>query len=308
MITQNTLLVLGAGASIPYGFPSGAQLRNEILSSGGNYRWRQNLLALSFSEADIQRFRESFLKSQARSIDFFLQNQPEFLAIGKAAISAILLERELEGNLLESLPNQGHWYRTLWDSLAIGWDALEKNKLKIITFNYDRSLEYYLTMAMANLYGKSWDASLEKVDSLKIHHVYGSLGSLHPKRDPNKFVDFSGDLSSEKITRAAENISLARQGEPSDQRDFFSELYNWATRIFFLGFSYAPPNLEQIYVKELIASGAGSTKFIAGTTVGMEGKERESLRVSCGFTVDHHELILTNADCEIALRRYAVLT
>ena len=68
MINTNTVFVLGAGASIPYGFPSGAELR-EILcapitkSNPKNYvDWKASVAKLRIPETESLRFAEAFLK------------------------------------------------------------------------------------------------------------------------------------------------------------------------------------------------------------------------------------------------------
>jgi len=40
------------------------------------------------------------------------------------------------------------WYEYLFNQLTTRFDDFEKNKLSILTFNYDRSLEFYLFTCM----------------------------------------------------------------------------------------------------------------------------------------------------------------
>jgi hypothetical protein len=55
--------------------------------------------------------------------------------------------------------------------------AFEDNKLSVITFNNDRSLEAFLFLSLQNLYGFDVKTALERLDKIPIVHLYGSLGT-----------------------------------------------------------------------------------------------------------------------------------
>jgi hypothetical protein len=71
MITVPTVLVLGAGASAPYGFPSGAELRRIIISSLKPKLPRGQLptllIASGFSIEEINDFRAELMNSNTTS-------------------------------------------------------------------------------------------------------------------------------------------------------------------------------------------------------------------------------------------------
>ena len=110
MITKPTVLILGAGASMPYGFPSGEELVMTIdknlnprkLGSHPNPDWIAILKNFGILEKDIHTFRQELLYSRL-SIDSFLGHQPKFLKVGKLAITLSLIQYENENNLFPDI-------------------------------------------------------------------------------------------------------------------------------------------------------------------------------------------------------------
>jgi hypothetical protein len=101
MIQSRTVLVLGAGASVPYGFPSGEELRRKVLRSLGlKPEVPGSLLQLlnnaGFDHSHIQDFRTELLHANTTSVDLFLEKRPKFVDVGKVAIAAILLPLEAD--------------------------------------------------------------------------------------------------------------------------------------------------------------------------------------------------------------------
>ena len=112
MITDSTVLVLGAGASIDYGFPSGVKLRQEIVREirrgaeefeEGNKDPR-SLFGLLYqleetpspieTPAKLVRFADALENSGLPLVDLFLERRPEFAEIGRAAIAVSLMRYE----------------------------------------------------------------------------------------------------------------------------------------------------------------------------------------------------------------------
>src|SRR6185295_12564481 len=109
MIGRQTVLVLGAGASQPYGFPLGAglvdQVCTEILdenqgrtlgtvgADGKQYfvTFSERLKRLGHRPDLIERFAVQMRQARPYSIDAFLETRTEFRTVGKAAIADVLL-------------------------------------------------------------------------------------------------------------------------------------------------------------------------------------------------------------------------
>ena len=151
MIAKPTVLILGAGASADYGFPTGRQLLLKICEEArpdaSLYDFLCNWMAVP--RPLIEQFAYALQNSAAPSVDLFLENRKDFEEIGKLAIAATLIPYEDYKAFLPT--NKPRWYETLFHLMVEG-GRFEDNKLSVITFNYDRSLEAFLFLALQNLY------------------------------------------------------------------------------------------------------------------------------------------------------------
>jgi hypothetical protein len=159
MISRKTVLIPGAGASRPYLLPTGAELRDLLLQRNYNsilrslelsgprqqsyIDWYQELLRNHIEQEQIEDFRRRFAESEIVSIDRFLAFNPEFENIGRFMIAAILLNCERTPHL------KGDWYQILFNELTTEGPDIPADLLSVITFNYDRSLEWYLFRSFA---------------------------------------------------------------------------------------------------------------------------------------------------------------
>lgn len=73
---------------------------------------------------------------------------------------------------------RGDWYQYFCDKLNTSFEEFDQNKISIITFNYDRSLEHSLFTALKNSYAKNDRDCASKLKNIPIVHVYGQLGYL----------------------------------------------------------------------------------------------------------------------------------
>ena len=73
-------------------------------------------------------------------------------------------------------PDGKDWYEYLSVKLNSSFEEFGENKLSVITFNYDRSLEHYLLNSLINLHGKTCDECVKALAQIPIVHVYGQLG------------------------------------------------------------------------------------------------------------------------------------
>ena len=133
MIKTLTVLVLGAGASKPFGFPTGQELLKLIthqllLFTPEQTTLGQTLLACGFPAPDILRFASALHLSQRKSVDAFLEFRSEFLDVGKAAMIAALIPYEKPDTLF----NTGDWYQHLLKAMEAPFDEMPKNQLGII--------------------------------------------------------------------------------------------------------------------------------------------------------------------------------
>ena len=189
LITKNTVLVLGAGASAPYGFPVGQDLIQYFVDALKPPQLNKDLADplrwCGFGDGKMVSFRDTLAKSLPRSIDTFLQNRDEFLKLGKHAIASYLISWEQPLNILwrrtGNPPDSGKntWYHYLWEQMQDSEQQFEQSPLSVVTFNYDRSLEYFLYGRVQAQFGVSEPRAVELVKTKPIVHVHGDLGKPH---------------------------------------------------------------------------------------------------------------------------------
>lgn len=277
MANSTRTLVLGAGASKTYGYPLGGELRNAILGMSESTARRTGVIdGGERTEAVLKDFQGAFRSSTLYSIDSFLGRRHEFEPIGKACIAAVLLECEDAGKLLSEGPE--HWYQYLLNEItADTWDELDFSALAFITFNYDRSLETFLLYALHHGYGKELSEVAEKLRSLRIVHVYGSLGEALPGSQEYSLYD--GIADPRKIEAASRHLKVIPEGRMNSEtlvtaREWLSN----SEHIAFLGFGFDRTNVERLSADNAckIDARIGQrvlNRTIIGTCVGMRNEE-----------------------------------
>jgi hypothetical protein len=139
---------------MPFGFPSGAALKTDIINRlHPRDPWHVLLEEAEFRIDQIRDFRTALLKSGKRSVDAFLEHRTDFLEVGKAATACALLPRETEDSLFH--PGKESWYEYFYTRLNAKFEDFSRNSVSVFTFNYDRSLEHYLFTALQNAYRKT---------------------------------------------------------------------------------------------------------------------------------------------------------
>lgn len=292
MITTQTVFILGAGASVPYEFPSGDKLVKDICSM------RQeeiDLLHLVSGEGKqiVVEFLNSLKKSQI-TVDTFLGQRQSLEKIGKTAIAMNVLKYEYEDHLYKT-NNDDHWYQFLLERMHASFDEFGDNKVGFITFNYDRSLEQFLFNALKHGHGASDETVAIMLARIPIIHVHGQLGSLAWQTKESELVrDYDPTLEIDAIRIAADGIRVI--SENIDDTPQFREalqLLENSERIIFLGFQYHPENMRRLKIphergKKMIGTcydfteeqaGVLSDHKYQGLTLGkVNQKSRELLR------------------------------
>jgi hypothetical protein len=272
MIATSTVLVLGAGASYPYGFPTAEGLKELICEefsspSANASEFLSN--ESQYTPEEFFQFREAFLRS-APSIDAFLQRRPNFMGVGKLAIAYCLMPIENEANLYQPDRNLrgGNWYKYLAGKLDSAFEEFGNNKLSIITFNYDRSLEHYLLNYLLNLHGKSRDECANALEKIPIVHVYGQLGATpYPKQGSQQYRPDQVEYFI-YVKTAADGIKLYHE-EAETASTRARELLIGAKRVCFLGFGYHQFNVARLN----IGGSSDLSTTVIGTAQGLTGME-----------------------------------
>jgi hypothetical protein len=185
------------------------------------------------------------------------------------------------------------WYVYLWNRLypdARDVPELLRNPLRVVTFNYDRSLEHFLFNAIKNTYSTSEQKALDAVNAFSIVHVYGKLGTYCSE-------GMTGDRRY-RPDNGATDLACASAGihvlpEARDGSDEFLRAQEWigeADRIGFMGFGYDPMNCKRLDVYRVLKERRPPlvpAKIFAGTyglTDSEVGDARKRICRDCPWT------------------------
>lgn len=276
MITEPTVLILGAGASMPYWFPSGTELFHNICEHlTGDHRRIELLDALGLGGGIRVKFRDALYKSGKKSVDEFLEHAPEFLEIGKVAIAAELIPLEIEDRLFHKDIESKNWYKYLFGHLNTKFEQFGANKLSIITYNYDRSLEHFLFTSLKYSYpGKTERECAEQLIKIPIVHLHGKLGDLPWQTTGGReYVSLTPSPDKAKIFKEISNSIKIIYEDISNDKEFneADKVIKNAKYIYFLGFGYNKTNLERINIKSWIG------KSVIGSTYGLTPLQRNEI-------------------------------
>jgi hypothetical protein len=218
MITVPTVFVLGAGASAPYGLPLGIQLRLDIFKNYTMDTDRSVHLfnTTKFRRPDIDKFVDALRYSGLLSVDAFLERRPEFMEIGKSMMGVELLHGEVHDRLWQDGSN---WLTYLYSSMVgNSLDEFLNNKVSLVTFNYDRSVEHFLYISLKNSFGRSSQDTAGAMRSIPIVHLHGRLGYL-PWQGGNNGISFGDNqIDGRKMDILQKEIKVVHE-ELTDGRD-----------------------------------------------------------------------------------------
>lgn len=295
MFEEKTVIILGAGASAPFGFALGGELYNFLIDRLG--AWHRKHLGEElpsyrgpFSAQNVSLFRKdpigalvSYLKSplpreflpkdfsqdavplmlvefreQLRgqtsdTIDRFIHDNPGHQLIGKILLAQNILLRMYSGSddsdsdtclslrtfSKRSFGSRRNWYHGLMNHMrldASDGKAVANNKLTIVTFNYDSSLE----LALASSLGRTErHAGADWQQAVRVLHINGGPPVLNQKiTDVGRF-----------IVQSAKTITLV-EDEPDEDlshiRGTARHAIQDADKIFVIGFNFDSANVATI--------------------------------------------------------------
>lgn len=270
MITKKTVFILGAGASKPYGFPLGQELRDDVIRVGREISLLSTLSKLSISEQEYRDFTTDLAESGYPSVDAFLEHREKWVPLGKAAIALCLLRAESESAQRLFPPHQprDHWYQALWARLkAPSWQAFKDMPWSVITFNYERSLEHYLVHVLCNNYQLKPHTVCSQ---LPVLHIHGSLGDYDQFPYGSRITQSSHEIASRSIMVVHESDWQKSFREAQRQID-------GAERILFIGFGFHDQNLRKLGMPSARHSIHNRTPLVVGTHKGIKKKAWERI-------------------------------
>lgn len=273
---------------MPYQFPSGSDLMQCILQflRVKNGEFYKTINSFFDTEEIIDDFFHNLAESGQLSVDAFLEHRREFLKVGKLAIALYLIRLERKGNIFKIDKKELSWYEYLFNKLNAPFGEFGDNKLSIITFNYDRSLEYFLFTALKSTSGKSDEKCAEELNKIPIIHVHGRLGMLPWQGKLSR--PYRPEWSLNELEMASKQIIVI----PEDVKTHKSfkqafDLMSTSERIFFLGFGYHDANLERLNIKEIKHISKG------GTALGLGRAEVDYIRLKWDIVISnpHYKVI-----------------
>jgi hypothetical protein len=267
MKPANTCLILGAGASVPYGYPVGEGLAKKIIELG-----EERHLSLAPAEKQIEildraenlarEFKVYKNGDPSRTIDSYLSRfgecaekseAKEKYEVGLMLITAVIRQRECaRSDVID-------WYETLWEHIEYSTKGRFPWPLRVITFNYDRSLEFAVSRYHARHAGVLQTTARRWLrDNVEIRHVYGDVGPLpdcHPKR--HDFAPEYGISRGHDFWKGRETIQIIGRKQDPECKRWIEE----AEYVIVLGFGYDEMNCERLGLKEIEKKCIFSTAF-----------------------------------------------
>lgn len=256
MFTRQTVFILGAGCSMPYGFPSGEELMHELVGKTLSKPTPEIFNHAGFKNEEVVQFGHDLDQSDPPSIDAFLRYRPNFLEIGKLAIAMHLAGLEVDDSLArlsrwgrEYAPGKVPWYHYLWREMVVVKGHFGENKVSFVTFNYDRSLERYFFLRLRALHGYNNNEVLEELSGIRFVHIHGSLGD-------EKFTEFPYNKpkhSYDDLIQISKRLKIIRE-DPAGNPNFTAatELLQRAQCICFLGYGFHDLNNESLQLVKIM--------------------------------------------------------
>ena len=324
MIDIDTVFILGAGASKPYGYPTGDGLRKYICSNFTNrfsdiFR-RTTLSGLKATWASkADQLARIFNKSSTPSIDLFLTRNSRFSDVGKLAIILSIFDAERASKFREESKMPNHdWYTYLFHRMSKtlidpeSYKKFSNNKVTFITFNYDRSLEQFFYESLVNSFSSARDNEIvEETKKIPIFHVYGKITDLQWESKSDTAIEYlSADedpyrrFGFDFLQTIKSNIRLIHERNNNDCSAIHDKLSS-AKRIFFLGFGYASENFDALNINSTLSH----EQQIFGTALDYLNKEIEDVKASISANFELKSPLLNNprildTDCVTLLREY----
>jgi hypothetical protein len=277
--------VLGAGSSYEASMPTGSELKDKIAAdlafevddfgrySGGDDQIREALYTLGQRPASAHSVGDYYAAArrlragmpQAPSIDNFIdshRSNPAIAQVGKLAIASAILKAERRSTLYVSPDNiyntigferiADTWFNAFFQLVCLNAQEDELptrlSRVRVVTFNYDRTLEHFLYYSIQNYYGSKPERAAEIVSHLTVFHPYGQVGAL-PWQGQEASVPFGGDISSSTLIRVAENLRTFTEGtseSDSEIKQIRKAVFDAETLVF-LGFAFHALNLRLLF-------------------------------------------------------------
>jgi hypothetical protein len=279
MFTQPIAFVIGAGASAEYGMPTGAGLLKKIAFAvrfdalGDPDRWgdpdlyramttlfRDQMQAYETAGVDLAKYIASGVPSIDDALTWF-SSRPEVVALGKLAIANEILKAEKSSSLYSEhsrLPPDAdvtntwipHFLSMVMDGHKSENAETAFEKLSIINFNYDRTIEHFIYSVLQSKFGLTETRARQIVNGINMFRPYGTVGVLRWQGDNG--LSFGARPDSTQLLAASRNILTFSEGITGELQSKIRSSLDKARLIIFLGFGFHNQNMERLRVLQSV--------------------------------------------------------
>ncbi|MBA7522044.1 hypothetical protein ES705_14156 [subsurface metagenome] len=304
MIKERTIFILGAGASKPYGLPTGPELKADILyflnRPGQKLLSIRNYSRLKYSgnsrdlirnaagvtESGIDRFVRDFDRSPISSIDSFISKRSDYSVLGRTAIAFVISLSEKSNELFASSDN---WMGKLFEYMMVDTypSNFSSHQIKFITYNYDRSLEFYLLDSLKTSFGIDDTEAAKILKQISIYHVHGKLAGLIQLRESHS-KEYNGIVKdADQLAGLKDHIRIVSDKENVYQPDeMLMHIFDYAKRVYFLGFSFNQENINKLKLNKY----APKDVIIKGSCYGMSKQEKKRVESIFDSKIELHKM------------------
>jgi hypothetical protein len=301
MFHRKTVFVVGAGGSKEMRLPTGPELA-DILStllhfefdfhepSKGDriffYAMRnqfQDHNSLNDHLGAARQISESVRLTN--SIDNYIdihRHDPRIATVGKAAITYTILKSEASSILRPDPATSNykfdlgvlndtwllHFCRALTNNVPL--EAIDSvfNNVAIVTFNYDRCIERFLTLWLERVYNIQQDRARRLVKTLSIVRPYGTVGDLEA-------IPFGFQSALQTVFKHSGGIkTYSEQVQDEEITNSIEQTMTSAETLVFLGTAFHPQNM-----RILRSSKTWRTERILASATGFSHSDTEDIKI-----------------------------
>jgi len=271
---MNDLFIIGAGASVPYGFPAGEELFEKIRKLDFSTEDKRKAAYKKYYNKDFAALEENdrilglmeglvseLERSMMVSIDDFIRNRVFWGS--DFDIQADLIKRIIARIIFECEKNAKENYNKDWLHYLCSIVDRSDNKTnqkaknyflfsKFITFNYDRLLEYSIYKYFDCDKGIENGKIAEMLNKMHIIHANGYLGALN-------FACFGSEVIRDTNIKSMKT-AWDKDADTVKIGKSIKEHIEFSDRIFFLGFGYLEENMKKLGL-------VGKSNILAGKKI-----------------------------------------
>ena len=163
------------------------------------------------------------------------------------------------------------WYEYLFSRLGSTLDEFKKSRLSIVSFNYDRSLEYFFYRSVKRAYGVNEEKVVEVLKEIPFVHVYGQLGKPHFFDGQGR--EYNQEVTPDIVAKAVKEVKIVHELDIVTEE--FKQAYaliEEAQVVAFLGFGFHPVNVQRLQMD------AANKEKVYGTAYHLKAAEKDFVR------------------------------